>query len=108
MTRGSRPGLVQTPEPIPVVGNLPYYITQPVIRRLLEADPAPERIVVLEGRLSLKQGDTVALVGFGTDLRPRGTGLSGLAGAFVPHLERSVTFGNLAFLAFLTFTCADF
>ncbi len=31
-------------------GNLPYYITQPVVRRLLEADPAPERIVVLVQR----------------------------------------------------------
>lgn len=31
-------------------GNLPYYITQPVIRRLLEAEPAPDRIVVLVQR----------------------------------------------------------
>lgn len=31
-------------------GNLPYYITQPVVRRLLEADPAPRRVVVLVQR----------------------------------------------------------
>ena len=40
-------------EPIPpylVAGNLPYYITQPVIRRFLEADPAPRRIVVMVQR----------------------------------------------------------
>jgi 16S rRNA (adenine1518-N6/adenine1519-N6)-dimethyltransferase len=36
--------------PYIATGNLPYYITQPVIRRLLEADPAPERIVVLVQR----------------------------------------------------------
>lgn len=30
-----------------VVANLPYYITSPVLRRLLEAEPAPERIVVM-------------------------------------------------------------
>ena len=32
------------------VGNLPYYITQPIVRRLLESDPAPARIVVLVQR----------------------------------------------------------
>ncbi|MEX2373471.1 MAG: rRNA adenine dimethyltransferase family protein, partial [Dehalococcoidia bacterium] len=32
------------------VGNLPYYITQPIVRKLLEADPAPERIVILVQR----------------------------------------------------------
>ena len=32
------------------VGNLPYYITQPVVRRLLEANPHPDRIVVLVQR----------------------------------------------------------
>jgi 16S rRNA (adenine1518-N6/adenine1519-N6)-dimethyltransferase len=36
--------------PYVATGNLPYYITQPVVRRLLEADPAPERIVVLVQR----------------------------------------------------------
>ncbi len=36
--------------PYVATGNLPYFITQPVIRRLLEADPAPERIVVLVQR----------------------------------------------------------
>lgn len=36
--------------PYVVAGNLPYYITQPIVRRLLEADPAPERIVVMVQR----------------------------------------------------------
>jgi 16S rRNA (adenine1518-N6/adenine1519-N6)-dimethyltransferase len=31
-------------------GNLPDYITQPIVRRLLESDPAPTRIVVLVQR----------------------------------------------------------
>ena len=39
-----------TGAPYIATGNLPYYITQPVIRRLLEADPAPERIIVLVQR----------------------------------------------------------
>lgn len=36
--------------PYIATGNLPYYITQPVVRRLLEADPPPKRIVVLVQR----------------------------------------------------------
>ena len=36
--------------PYVATGNLPYYITQQVVRRLLEADPAPHRIVVLVQR----------------------------------------------------------
>ncbi|MDA1009851.1 MAG: 16S rRNA (adenine(1518)-N(6)/adenine(1519)-N(6))-dimethyltransferase RsmA [Chloroflexi bacterium] len=36
--------------PYVAVGNLPYYITQPIVRMLLEADPGPERIVVLVQR----------------------------------------------------------
>lgn len=36
--------------PYIATGNLPYYITQPVVRRLIEADPPPERIVVLVQR----------------------------------------------------------
>lgn len=36
--------------PYIATGNLPYYITQPVVRRLLEADPPPDRIVVLVQR----------------------------------------------------------
>ena len=36
--------------PYVVAGNLPYYITQPIVRRLLEADPAPVRIVVMVQR----------------------------------------------------------
>lgn len=36
--------------PYVVAGNLPYYITQPIVRRLLETDPAPERIVVMVQR----------------------------------------------------------
>jgi len=36
--------------PYVVAGNLPYYITQPIVRKLLESDPAPERIVVMVQR----------------------------------------------------------
>ena len=36
--------------PYVAVGNLPYYITQPVLRRLLEAAEPPRRIVVLVQR----------------------------------------------------------
>ncbi|MFA7248440.1 MAG: 16S rRNA (adenine(1518)-N(6)/adenine(1519)-N(6))-dimethyltransferase RsmA [Dehalococcoidia bacterium] len=36
--------------PYIAVGNLPYYITQPIVRRLLESEPAPARIVVLVQR----------------------------------------------------------
>ena len=36
--------------PYVAVGNLPYYITQPIVRMLLEADPAPMRIVILVQR----------------------------------------------------------
>ncbi len=36
--------------PYVMAGNLPYYITQPLIRRFLEADEPPERIVVLVQR----------------------------------------------------------
>lgn len=37
-------------QPYVVVGNLPFYITQPIVRRLLEADPSPVRIVVMVQR----------------------------------------------------------
>ena len=36
--------------PYVMAGNLPYYLTQPLIRRYLEADTPPERIVVLVQR----------------------------------------------------------
>ena len=36
--------------PYVAVGNLPYYITQPIVRRLLESTPRPLRIVVLVQR----------------------------------------------------------
>ncbi len=36
--------------PYVLVGNLPYYITQPVVRRFLEADEPPQRIIVLVQR----------------------------------------------------------
>lgn len=35
---------------------------------------------------------------FGTSLRPRTSGISGVTGVLVPHLQRSVSFGNVAFL----------
>ncbi len=36
--------------PYVACGNLPYYITQPVVRRLIEAEPPPDRIVVMMQR----------------------------------------------------------
>jgi 16S rRNA (adenine1518-N6/adenine1519-N6)-dimethyltransferase len=36
--------------PYVACGNLPYYITQPVVRRLIEATPPPERVVVMMQR----------------------------------------------------------
>jgi 16S rRNA (adenine1518-N6/adenine1519-N6)-dimethyltransferase len=36
--------------PYVMTGNLPYYITQPVIRRFLEADEPPRRLVVMVQR----------------------------------------------------------
>ena len=36
--------------PYTACGNLPYYITQPIVRRLLETQPGPERVVVLVQR----------------------------------------------------------
>ena len=36
--------------PYVMAGNLPYYITQPVVRRFLEAEPGPRRLVVLVQR----------------------------------------------------------
>ncbi len=36
--------------PYVACGNLPYYITQPIVRKLLEADPPPRRIVVMVQR----------------------------------------------------------
>ncbi len=36
--------------PYTACGNLPYYITQPIVRRLLEAQPGPQRVVVLVQR----------------------------------------------------------
>ena len=36
--------------PYVVAGNLPYYITQPIVRMLLESDPPPERVVVMVQR----------------------------------------------------------
>ena len=36
--------------PYVMTGNLPYYITQPVVRRFLESDPAPRRLVVMVQR----------------------------------------------------------
>ncbi len=36
--------------PYVAVGNLPYYITQPIVRKLLECDQPPERIVIMVQR----------------------------------------------------------
>jgi len=43
----SRPGLVQTPEPVPVVGNLPYYITSDILLRMFEFRASFSTIVVM-------------------------------------------------------------
>src|SRR5882762_9236988 len=43
----SRPGLVQTPEPVPVVGNLPYYITSDILLRLFEFRRCFSKIVIM-------------------------------------------------------------
>jgi 16S rRNA (adenine1518-N6/adenine1519-N6)-dimethyltransferase len=43
----SRPGLVQTPEPVPVVGNLPYYITSNILLRLFEFRQCFSTIVIM-------------------------------------------------------------
>ncbi len=43
----SRPGLVQTPKPVPVVGNLPYYITSDILLRLFEFRESFSTIVVM-------------------------------------------------------------
>jgi 16S rRNA (adenine1518-N6/adenine1519-N6)-dimethyltransferase len=43
----SRPGLVQTPEPVPVVGNLPYYITSDILLRMFEFRESFSTIVVM-------------------------------------------------------------
>lgn len=39
--------LSEMPTPYVVAGNIPYYITSPIITKLLTAKPAPERIVLL-------------------------------------------------------------
>lgn len=43
----SRPGLVQTPEPVPVVGNLPYYITSDILLRFFEFRQCFSTIVIM-------------------------------------------------------------
>ena len=43
----SRPGLVQIPEPVPVVGNLPYYITSDILLRLFEFRQCFSTIVIM-------------------------------------------------------------
>jgi 16S rRNA (adenine1518-N6/adenine1519-N6)-dimethyltransferase len=43
----SRPGLVQAPEPVSVVGNLPYYITSEILLRLFEFRHNFKTIVIM-------------------------------------------------------------
>jgi 16S rRNA (adenine1518-N6/adenine1519-N6)-dimethyltransferase len=43
----SRPGLVQTPEPVHVVGNLPYYITSDILLHLLAFRQCFDTIVIM-------------------------------------------------------------
>lgn len=40
-------GLLPNHEPYVVIGNIPYYITSPIIRQVLSASPQPEKIVLL-------------------------------------------------------------
>ena len=44
------PGAVLEDGPVKVVGNIPYNITSPLLFRLLEWRPAPERVVVMVQR----------------------------------------------------------
>jgi len=46
----SRPGLQQEPERVRLVGNLPYYITSPILLRLFECHDYFETIVVMVQR----------------------------------------------------------
>ena len=53
-------------EPYVVVGNIPYYITSPIIEKLLTAEKLPERIVLLiqkevAERIAAKKGSLLAL-----------------------------------------------
>jgi 16S rRNA (adenine1518-N6/adenine1519-N6)-dimethyltransferase len=43
----SRPGLVQAPEPVRVVGNLPYYITSDILLRLFSFRQCFDSIVIM-------------------------------------------------------------
>ncbi len=43
----SRPGLIQAPEPVSVVGNLPYYITTDILLRLFEFRQNFSTIVIM-------------------------------------------------------------
>jgi 16S rRNA (adenine1518-N6/adenine1519-N6)-dimethyltransferase len=43
----SRPGLIQAPEPVSVVGNLPYYITSDILLRLFEFRQNFSTIVIM-------------------------------------------------------------
>ena len=43
----SRPGLVHTPEPVRVIGNLPYYITSDVLLHLFSFRQCFDRIVIM-------------------------------------------------------------
>lgn len=55
-------GQMANSQPYSVAGNIPYYITSPIIRRLLETQPAAEKIVLLiqkevAERLAAEPGD---------------------------------------------------
>ncbi|HMK23532.1 MAG TPA: 16S rRNA (adenine(1518)-N(6)/adenine(1519)-N(6))-dimethyltransferase RsmA [Terriglobales bacterium] len=43
----ARPGLIQVPDPVPVVGNLPYYITSDILLRLFAARQCFSTIVIM-------------------------------------------------------------
>ena len=59
----SRPGLVQAPDPVPVVGNLPYYIKSDILFRLFEFRQCFSTIVIMvqkevADRLAASPGST--------------------------------------------------
>lgn len=93
-----------------VVAVLPEMLRTPSTGRLLVYG-ALIVVVVLRLRPLTRLGQFVIAVAataavirlgltiFDTTLRSRSSGVAGFTGALVPHLERSTTFGNLAFLS---------
>lgn len=80
--------LVQN-QPYVVAGNIPYYITSLIIRKMLEAQPAPQRIVLLiqkevAERLAAEPGDYNLLALFAQNLAEVELGPVVVAAEFTP------------------------